>query len=85
MQALFFATSGTRSRSSDEKVAVMHQQDSGCFPVALAISWAHWLGSPQMGHFEGSITLSIQLLDHVYKSLSTVWFLRVNRAGGFSQ
>jgi hypothetical protein len=38
MQALFFATFGTRSRSSDEKVGVMHQQDSGGFPVALAIS-----------------------------------------------
>ena len=58
MQALFFASSGTRSRSSDEKVAVMHQQDSGGFLVALAVSWAHWLSSPQMGHFEGSITLS---------------------------
>jgi hypothetical protein len=38
MQALFFASSGTRSRSSDERVAVMHQQDSGGFPVALEIS-----------------------------------------------
>jgi hypothetical protein len=38
MQALFFASSGTRSRSPDEKVAVMHQQLSGGFPVALAIS-----------------------------------------------
>ena len=59
MQALFFASTGTRSRTSGEKVAVMHQQDSGGFPVALEISWAHWLGSPQMGQFEGSITLSI--------------------------
>jgi hypothetical protein len=59
MQALFFDSSGTRLRSSDEKVAVMHQHLSGDFPVALAISWAHWLGSPHMGHFEGSITLSI--------------------------
>jgi len=64
MQALFFASSGTRSRSSDEKVAVMHQHLSGGFPVALAISSAHWLGSLQMGHFEGSITLSIQSLEH---------------------
>ena len=64
MQALFFASSGTRPRTSDEKVAVMHQQDSGGFPVALEISWAHWLELPQMGHFEGSITLSIESLDH---------------------
>jgi len=60
MQALFFASSGTRSRSSDEKVAVMHQHFSGGFPVALAISWAHWLGSPHMGHFEGYISLFIK-------------------------
>jgi hypothetical protein len=59
MQALFFASSGTRPRTSDEKVAVMHQQVSDGVPVALEISWAHWLGSPQMGHFEGSISLSI--------------------------
>jgi len=59
-QALFFASSGTRSRSAEEKVAVMHQHFSGGFPVALEISWAHWLGSPQMGHFEGSITLFIK-------------------------
>jgi hypothetical protein len=38
LQALFFASSGTRSRSSDEKVAVMHQHLSGGFPVALEIS-----------------------------------------------
>jgi len=39
MQALFFASSGTRPRTtSGEKVAVMHQQDSGGFPVALEIS-----------------------------------------------
>jgi hypothetical protein len=38
MQALFFASSGTLSRSSDEKVAFMHQQGSGGFPVALEIS-----------------------------------------------
>jgi hypothetical protein len=38
MQALFFASSDTRSRSSDEKDDVMHQQDSGGFSVALAIS-----------------------------------------------
>jgi len=38
MQALFFDSSGTRSRSSDEKVAVMHQHLSGDFPVTLAIS-----------------------------------------------
>jgi hypothetical protein len=38
MQALFFALSGTRSRSADEKVAVIHQHFSGGFPVALAIS-----------------------------------------------
>jgi hypothetical protein len=37
-QALFFASSGTRSRSSEEKVAVIHQQVSGGFPVALEIS-----------------------------------------------
>jgi hypothetical protein len=57
MQALFFASSGTRSRSSEEKVAVIHQHLSGGFPVALEISCAHWLGSPQMGHFMGSIAL----------------------------
>jgi|Laugrefa1bdmlbdn_1035148.scaffolds.fasta_scaffold10715_1 hypothetical protein len=62
MQALFFASTGTRSRTSGEKVAVMHQHLSGGVPVALAISWAHWLDSPQMGHFEGSITLSIESL-----------------------
>jgi hypothetical protein len=28
MQALFFVSSGTRSRSADEKVAVMHQHTS---------------------------------------------------------
>jgi hypothetical protein len=38
MQALFFASSGIRSRSSDEKVAVMHQHLSGDFPVVLEIS-----------------------------------------------
>jgi hypothetical protein len=38
MQALFFASSGTRSRSAEEKVAVMHQHFSGGFPVALEIS-----------------------------------------------
>jgi len=38
MQALFFASSGTRSRSAGEKVAVIHQHFSGGFPVALAIS-----------------------------------------------
>ena len=38
IQALFLASSGTRSRSSDEKVAVMRQQALGGFPVALAIS-----------------------------------------------
>jgi hypothetical protein len=38
MQALFFASSGTRSRSAAEKVAAIHQQDSGGFPVALEIS-----------------------------------------------
>jgi hypothetical protein len=64
MQALFFASSGTRSRSADEKVAVIHQHFSGGFPVALAISCAHWLCSPQMGHFEGSIAFSIQSLEH---------------------
>jgi hypothetical protein len=37
-QALFFASSGTRSRSAEEKVAVMHQHFSGGFPVALEIS-----------------------------------------------
>ena len=59
IQALFLASSGTRSRSSDEKVAVMHQQASGGLPVALAISCAHWLVSPDMGHVDGSIILSI--------------------------
>jgi hypothetical protein len=38
MQALFFASSGTRPRTSEEKVAVMHQHLSGGVPVALAIS-----------------------------------------------
>jgi hypothetical protein len=38
MQALFFASSGTRSRTFDEKVVVMHQHFSGGVPVALAIS-----------------------------------------------
>jgi hypothetical protein len=76
MQALFFASSGTRSRSSDEKVAVIHQQDSGGFPVALENSWAQRLGSLQMGHFEGSITLSIESLDHESRSCVQFWLTR---------
>jgi hypothetical protein len=54
----------------------MHQQDSGGFPVALEISWAHWLGSPQIGHFEGSIALSIETLDHEWRSCVQFWLWR---------
>ena len=32
-----------------------HQQGSRGLPVAFEISIAHLLGSPQMGHIEGSI------------------------------
>lgn len=72
MQALFFASSGTRSRSADEKVAVMHQHFSGGFPVAMAISCAHRLGSPHMGHFEGSNTLSIESLEPIISNTLTI-------------
>jgi hypothetical protein len=38
------------------KVAVVHQQISIGFTVALAVTMAHRLGLKQMGHFEGVIS-----------------------------
>ncbi len=60
MQALFTASSGTRPSSSEENAKVVHQQLSCGLPVALATSIAQRLGSPQMGHFEESITLNFE-------------------------
>ena len=67
MQALFTASAGTLASNSAEKLAVMHQQASEGFPVALEISCAHWLGSPQMGHLEGLIANELFVMVCAYK------------------
>jgi hypothetical protein len=55
MHALFKAWTGTLERVSAVKTTEAHQHSSTGLPVDLAISMAHWLGSPQIGQSAGLI------------------------------
>jgi hypothetical protein len=55
MQALPWASSGTKSITSSENTASKHQQRPAGLPAALAISMAHALLSWQIGQRLGSI------------------------------
>jgi hypothetical protein len=55
MQALPWASSGTRSITSSENTASKHQQRPAVVPAALASSMAHALLSWQIGQRLGSM------------------------------
>jgi hypothetical protein len=55
IHALLIAWAGTLERVSALKTNEAHQHSSKGLPVILAISIAHWLGSPQTGQMLGSI------------------------------
>ena len=55
MQALPWASSGTKSITSSENTASKHQQRPAVVPAALAISIAHALLSWQIGQRLGSM------------------------------
>ena len=75
MQALPWASSGTKSITSSENTASKHQQRPAVVPAALAISIAHALLSWQIGQRLGSMAS----IGVDYQFLQYLWLIRLGQ------